>query len=126
VADTPIVLVVEDEFLLAMTLDAHLSDLGYHVRLAPNAVAGMALLEAEAAGLACLMTDIRLGAGPTGWELARWARERNVTLPVIYMSGDSILDWSTWGVPESLMLLKPFNLAQLTEAITQIVDPTVA
>ncbi len=120
--EKPLVLVVEDEFLLAMPLEAHLADLNYDVKLAASARTAMAIIEAQAANLACLVTDIRLGVGPTGWELARWARERNAALPVIYMSGDSILDWTQWGVTDSLMLQKPFNLNQVSAALARLIS----
>jgi DNA-binding response OmpR family regulator len=122
VPEKPLVLVVEDEFLLAMPLEAHLADLNYDVKLAASARAAMAIIEAQAANFACLVTDIRLGAGPTGWELARWAREINAALPVIYMSGDSILDWTKWGVTDSLMLPKPFNLNQVSAALAGLIS----
>jgi hypothetical protein len=38
------------------------------------------------------------------------------------MSGDSAREWSANGVPESIMLQKPFVLAQLITAITTLLN----
>lgn len=122
VSDKPIVLLVEDEAILAATLETHLNDEGFAVQLAGSGAAGKAALEENQAGLVCLVTDIRLGRGMNGWELARLARERNPSLPIVYMSGDSSADWASMGVPNSIMLTKPFALAQLTTAVAQLVN----
>ena len=42
--------------------------------------------------------------------------------PVIYMSGDSAEDWSSQGVPNSIMLSKPFAPAQLVTAVSQVLN----
>ncbi len=38
------------------------------------------------------------------------------------MSGDSAYDWSANGVPESIMLRKPFVFAQLITALTTLLN----
>ena len=50
------------------------------------------------------------------------AREVVSGIPVIYMSGDSAHEWSANGVPESVMLQKPFVMAQLITAITTLLN----
>jgi DNA-binding NtrC family response regulator len=124
VTEKPLVLVVEDESILATTLEAHLTDDGFEVKLAGSGVAGQSAIETDASHLACLVTDIRLGKGPNGWDLARLARELNPALPVVYMTGDSGADWAAQGVPNSLVLAKPFALAQLTTAVAQLLNAT--
>ena len=70
-----------------------------------------------------LVTDINLGKnGMTGWDVARRAREINPSFPVVYMSGDSAEDWASMGVPESIMLSKPFAPAQLVTAVSQLLN----
>ena len=51
---------------------------------------------------------MRLGEGPSGWELARAARERYRDLPVGFISGNSAIDHTTQGVPDRVMIQKPF------------------
>ena len=69
------------------------------------------------------MTNINLGHDKVdGWEIARHARELNPGFPVVYMSGDSAEDWSSKGVPNSIMLSKPFAPAQLVTAVAQLLN----
>jgi len=70
--------------------------------------------------LAGLVTDIRLGAGPSGWDLARHARQTRPDLPVIYMTGDSAADWPVQGVPRSQVVQKPFAVSQIVTALSTI------
>jgi len=57
-----------------------------------------------------------------GWEVARQAREINPQFPVVYMSGASAADWPAKGVPNSMMLEKPFAPAQLVTAVAQLLN----
>jgi CheY-like chemotaxis protein len=57
-----------------------------------------------------------------GWEVAKHARELDPEFPVIYMSGDSASDWGSKGVPNSIMLSKPFAPAQLLTAVSQLLN----
>jgi hypothetical protein len=56
------------------------------------------------------VTDIDLGDGPNGWELAHRARERFPQVVLIYMSGQPAADWMANGLPD-VMLQKPFAIA---------------
>ena len=38
------------------------------------------------------------------------------------MSGDSAADWASAGVPNSIMLTKPFAPAQLVTAVSQLLN----
>lgn len=70
-----------------------------------------------------LVTDINLGRGTVdGWEIARHAREVDPKIPVVYMSGDSGGNWASKGVPNSVMLSKPFAPAQLVTAVSQLLN----
>ena len=70
-----------------------------------------------------LVTDINLGRDKLdGWEVARHAREADPAFPVVYMSGDSAEDWASKGVPNSIMLAKPFAPAQLVTAVAQLLN----
>ena len=69
-----------------------------------------------------LITDIRLGAGKTGWDIARHLRNAKPVILVVYMNGDSAIHWSADGVPESIMIQKPFFLAQIITAISTLLN----
>lgn len=54
--------------------------------------------------------------------MARRAREIDPAFPVVYMSGASAEDWASKGVPNSIMLVKPFAPAQLVNAVAQLLN----
>ncbi len=116
----PVVLVVEDEGLLAMWAEEALREGGYDVLVAGDGEGAMASITQHGTELAGLVTDIRLGEGPDGWEVARAAREANHAIPVVYMTGDSAADWAANGVPKSGMLQKPFTPTQLLTALASL------
>ena len=124
-ADPPPILVVEDQALIQDLIEAALEDGGYQVVVAPTGLDAARALEDERRGFAAVVTDIDLGAGPNGWEVARIARSAWPNIPVIYMSGASAHGWSAQGVPDSVMVAKPFAPAQLVITVaTQITSAT--
>ena len=82
----------------------------------------MALLKTKAASYRALVTDINLPDRIDGWEIARLAREMIATLPVVYMTGAAGDEWASKGVPESILLTKPFAPAQLVTAVSQLLN----
>jgi DNA-binding response OmpR family regulator len=69
------------------------------------------------------VTDINLGSGKLdGWNVARRAREIDPEFPVVYMTGDSADEWASKGVPNSILITKPFAPAQLVTAISQLLN----
>jgi len=67
------------------------------------------------------VTDIALRGKIDGWDVARRAREIDPRFPVVYISGAGG-DWPSKGVPESVMLEKPFAPAQLVTAIANLLN----
>jgi DNA-binding response OmpR family regulator len=115
--------VVEDELLLHDVLQDPLEDGGFTVHLVSSSGEALAALDAPGADYRGLITDIRLGRGePTGWDVAKRARELNAAIAVIYISADGGTDWSANGVPNSIMLNKPFAPAQLVTAVAQLLN----
>ena len=117
--DRPSLLLVEDEVLVALPLEAALTDAGFCVVVALRGGQGMLELEDHPERFAGLITDIRL-PDIEGWAIAKRARELVPTMPVVYMSGDSAADWPALGVPNSIMLSKPFASAQLIAAVAML------
>jgi CheY-like chemotaxis protein len=114
--DLPPILVVDDEPLVRLAIVETLKEGGYTV---VEAATGQTALEeiSRAEELRGLVTDIRAGLGPDGWEIAHRAREKFASLAVIYVTGDSAADWSANGVPMSTVLQKPFADAELVTAL---------
>ncbi len=113
-----LVLMVEDEALIRMVLEETLGDKGFAVVAAPNGQNALEELATDPSRFRAVLTDIRLGPGPDGWEVARRAREAVPDMPVLYVSGDSAHEWAARGVPHSLMVRKPFVAAQIIAALS--------
>ncbi len=116
----PTVLLVEDEPLVRMLLEATLEDAGFHAVAVEDGNQAITELEADPARIQAVVSDIRLGRGPDGWEVARRARELDPKMPVLYVSGDSAFEWASRGVPRSLMVAKPFISAQIVTALAAL------
>ena len=108
--------------MLAVILEDALTEAGFEVLTAPNGIEACALLDADASRFKGVLTDIRLGTGPDGWAVGHRTRELVPHMPVVYMSGDSGHEWASNGVPNSVMLDKPFAMAQAVTAITQLLE----
>jgi len=119
----PIVLVVEDDQLVQGIVEETLGDGGYELVIASSGERALELLNAADGKYRALVTDINLGREKVdGWEVAKHAREIDPGFPVVYMSGDSAADWASKGVPNSIMLSKPFAPAQLLTAVSQLLN----
>ena len=103
-----------------------LGEAGFGVLDGVYGAAGMALFDVRSADICSLVTDIQLGNGPRGWDVARHCRQVVPALPVVYVTGDSSGDWSAEGVPESVMITKPFVMAQLITALSTLLDKAPA
>ena len=57
-----------------------------------------------------------------GWEVARRAREIFPDLPVVYVTSMAAEQWTSQGVPKSILIQKPFAPAQITTAISQLLN----
>ncbi|MEO6040274.1 MAG: response regulator [Croceibacterium sp.] len=110
------ILVVEDEPLIRLSIVEALEAGGYPVLEAASGLDAIERID-QAADLRGLVTDIRAGAGPLGWEIAHHAREKFAGVAVVYVTGDSAAEWPANGVPQSAVLQKPFVSAELVNAL---------
>jgi DNA-binding response OmpR family regulator len=120
--DAILLLLVEDDHGVQQMLHTELTDAGFQVIVVSNGTQAITQLEEKAAQLRAIITDIRLGTGPDGWEVARRARELIPDMPVVYVTGDSADEWSSKGVPKSVVIVKPFSPAQLTTAVSTLLN----
>ena len=118
--DRTLLLLAEDEALIRMMLEDDLRDAGFDLVTVSDGRQGLTEIEADAARFRAVVTDIRLGKGPYGWALARRARAILPDIAVVYMSGDSAHEWSAQGVPNSVMVPKPFVAAQIVTALSTL------
>ena len=120
--DLPTILVVEDDHLIQSVVEDTLKEGGFEIDIASSGKQAVELLGAGGKYRA-LVTDINLGRNKMdGWEIARHGREIDPAFPVVYMSGDSADAWASKGVPNSIMLAKPFAPAQLVTAVSQLLN----
>ncbi|MBV9735237.1 MAG: response regulator [Acidisphaera sp.] len=82
----PRLLIVEDEFLIRLTLATALAEDGFQVSEAASGEEALALL-AAVEPIDLLLTDIQLSGALDGLALARAARRQAPDLPVIFMTG---------------------------------------
>jgi CheY-like chemotaxis protein len=116
----PVVLLVEDEPLVLLVAQDALEAGGYTVLPVQLSSEALDVLDRRRDELAGLVTDIRLPGGPDGWDVARRARELRSDLPIVYTTADSAADWSAKGVPNSVVVQKPYAGAQLLTAISTL------
>ncbi len=117
-----VVLLVEDEEIVQELISTALEDAGYNVVTAKDGTDALSWLGGPHDDLSGLVTDIKLPGELTGWDVATRARERYPDLPVVYMSGDSAVEWAAKGVPKSVMLSKPFVPSQVIVALASMAN----
>ncbi|HTR15817.1 MAG TPA: PAS domain S-box protein [Acetobacteraceae bacterium] len=106
-------LVVEDDPVVRGVILEVLRDLGYVVLAAPDAAAGLAILD-EARPVDLLITDLGL-PGMGGQELAERARVERPLLPVLFITGyaETAAMASGFLAPGMALLTKPFTAEAL-------------
>jgi DNA-binding response OmpR family regulator len=114
-------LVIEDDPPIQVVVEEALTDGGFEPAIAPSGEEAVTLLKGGTKYRA-LVTDINLRGKIDGWEVAKQAREIDPQFPVVYMSGAHAEDWPSKGVPNSIMLAKPFAPAQLVTAVSQLLN----
>lgn len=113
-------MLVEDDPLLAEVLEETLSDAGFEVHVAPSGAQALNQIHSPEV-FDAIVTDIKLGNGPEGWEVAREAREENPTSVIIYMTGYAA-NHPKSGVPLSTLLQKPFDPDELVAALSPLLS----
>jgi CheY-like chemotaxis protein len=121
-AELLVILVVEDEALLQDIVQDALVEGGFEAEIASSGEEAITILEGNKGRHRAVITDINLRGQLTGWDVARRARELDPDIPVVYMTGDSADQWASLGVPNSLLLNKPFAPAQIVTAVAQMLN----
>lgn len=103
-------------------LEASFEEGGFAVLLASTAEEAIKSLDTSGKEVRALVTDIDLGGDLSGWEVARHARELKPDIPVVYMTGGEVNEWSVKGVPNSILIPKPFAPSQVLTAVAQLLN----
>jgi DNA-binding response OmpR family regulator len=118
-----VILVVDDDPQIHSIVGAALAAGGFEPAIAPSGEEAVTLLKASKSKYRALVTDVDLGQGKMdGWEVARHVREIDPAFPIIYMTAASADKWAANGVPDSILLTKPFAPAQLVTAVSQLLN----
>ena len=115
------VLVVEDEQDVRDIALAFLRSLGYRVLAAADADTALQQLRSEP-GIALLFSDVALGSGMNGFELAAQARTWRPHLPVLLTSGYEHAALGEGGASAFPMLQKPYRREELSAAVRRALD----
>ncbi len=119
------VLLVEDDELMGVLFELVLVDAGYQVIRVRDGREAMLRLAPDAPPIDALISDVGLGDGPDGWQVARRARARALRLPVIYITGGRGDDWIPQHVPLGVMLQKPFHIDRMVELLAELLEAEI-
>jgi len=117
-----VILVVEDDAPIQIIVEDALTDGGFEPAVAASGEEAVTLLKGNKDKYRALVTDIQLRGVMDGWEVARKAREIEPEFPIVYMTGGNADEWPSQGVPNSILLTKPFAPAQLMTAVSQLLN----
>jgi DNA-binding response OmpR family regulator len=122
VPDVPLILIVEDDYPLQGVVEDFLREGGFETHALSSGEEALTLFRGKVAEYSVLVTDVSLKGRLSGWEVARQIREIAADFPVVYMTGASADQWTSQGVPNSILLQKPFAPAQLVTAVSQLLN----
>ena len=120
--DLLIILVVEDDHAIQSVVEEALTDGGFEPAIAASGEEAVTLLMGRLTKYRALVTDVNLLGRMDGWEVAKRAREIDPEFPIVYMTGARADEYSSRGVPNSVLLTKPFAAAQLVTAVSQLLN----
>jgi two-component system, response regulator PdtaR len=120
--DPPVLLVVEDDFLVRLTLVDALSDDGFEVLEAADAQEALDHVCARP-DIAAMLTDINLPGGADGFAVARAVRVIRPGLPIVYASGRYAAADAGKIVEGARFLAKPFTPSLAAAVIRDLMGP---
>ncbi len=118
----PVILIVEDEDAVQALIEDALADGGFAAEILASGEEALTLFMGGQKNYAALVTDVNLKGRMSGWDVARQIREATPGCPVIYITGAAADEWSAQGVPNSILLQKPFAPAQLVTALSNLLN----
>jgi DNA-binding response OmpR family regulator len=120
--DPLFILVVEDDEQIQTIVEDALTEGGFEPAVAPSGEEAVTLLSGHRGKYCALVADIVLRGRIDGWEVAQRAREIDPDFPIIYMTGAKAHQWPSRGVPNSILMEKPFAPVQLVTAVSQLLN----
>ena len=118
----PLILVIEDEYPVQGLVEEWLADGGFGTDILSSAEEALTLFKSGLKTYKALVTDVNLKGRLSGWDVARQIREIDPVFPIVYTTGAAADEWASQGVPNSILLTKPFAPAQLVTAVSQLLN----
>lgn len=118
------VLLVDDDYVVNLAICEYLREAGFPVETAYTGFGALAALRRRPPW--ALVTDIDLGPGADGFDVARFARASHPGLPVVYISGRGGPRRVSEGVADSEFITKPCKGEQIVEALRRAVQLAAA
>lgn len=116
-----LILVVEAEPVIQEVVNEALTGAGFDAEITSSGEEAVTLIRGDKSRYRALVTDINLRGKLNGWEVARRAREVVPDLPVVYMTASGH-EYPAQGVPNSVLLQKPFASAPVVTAVSQLLN----
>jgi CheY-like chemotaxis protein len=113
------ILFVEDDVIVSYSSCNFLRDLGFRVFEADSALAASDITD-RLPYLSGLVTDIDLGPGENGFEVARRTRAAYPGVSVVYVSGAAGRRHPAEGVEGSVFVQKPYHPRQIAQALCML------
>jgi DNA-binding response OmpR family regulator len=95
---------------------------GFETHALSSGEEALALFKGKHGEYKALVTDVNLKGTLSGWDVARRIRETVADFPVVYVTGAAADEWTSHGVPNSILLQKPFAAAQLVTAVSNLLN----
>ena len=123
---TTALLFVDDERLLHEVVAPALERAGFKMTSAVRAEQALLMLRPGGPAFCAVVTDVNLGLGPSGWDVARSARAVAPDIAVIYVTGAASDEYAARRVPGSLLVRKPYRPEQIVAAVVSLLNPAAA
>jgi CheY-like chemotaxis protein len=121
ILNQPVVLLVEDEFLVRQTLVDILREAEFWVVEAQDADEAFELFRSRT-DVAVVVTDVNMPGSMNGFEFARLVRQAWAEVGVLAISGQ-VDPGSNDLAPNTTFLRKPFRSAALIKALQEVIEP---
>ena len=113
------ILIVEDEFLIRLTLSEALADEGFDVVEAETGDEALRLVETDPT-IRLMLTDMQLPGTLDGAQLAARVREHNPEMPIIFVTGRPEVGGSLL-TARDLFIAKPYLPSEVCTAARKLI-----
>jgi DNA-binding response OmpR family regulator len=123
-AARPRILLVEHDDLLRVLFGVILGQAGFDVVSVADGRSALSEIDSAARPIEAVVTEVALGAGPSGWSVAFAARARWPACRVLYLTAAGADARSLGGLADAIYLGKPFDVARMADVLQTLFDTT--